>query len=313
VTVLSIVRTRTLLPWRRLVPVLVLSVPTIAWLLFSNVTNVDASRFAISLTPEWLSPKRLLVEAPEWLMDRWAGSVDAWCLGAVLVATVLTVMPLGERDASVGRWPMVALLASTASLVVVLPFSRGWLWGLSARFLPLALTLTPLALSTRRGLLRQVAVGVFLLVALISSWNVERNVVAAQRELEGLSVLRGLPSTARVLALTFDDSSHVSRDAIVGHAVAWHRVWNRGAAEPSFVDLPQSVVHYRPGRAPWMRPWPWEFSPDGYDNVREGPHSQYLLLRGGPATFPLTSEGPRWRLLREHGAWRLFERAPELP
>jgi hypothetical protein len=308
VVALAVTRERRLLPWRRLTPALALAVPVLAWLLFSDVTNVDASRFAVSMKGQWWSPKHLLLEAPEWLTDRWAGSLDGWCLAALLVAVALTLVPIGEKEASPGRWPMVALFVATASLTLALPFERGWLWGLSTRFLPITATLAPLAFSARRGVARRLAVGVFAGLALLTSWDAERNVVAAQAELEGLAVLEGLPSAARVLQLTFDDSSAVLRDATVSHGVAWHRVWNHGAAEPSFVDLPQSVVRYREGRAPWLRPWPWEFSPAEFDNVREGPHHEYVLVRGATSTFPPSGDGPRWRVLRELGSWRLFER-----
>lgn len=290
----------------------VLVLPLGAWLAFSSVTNVDASRFAVSMKGEWWSPAHLLREAPGWLMDRWSGDLDVALLAALGFACLALLLPLGEREPSAGRWPAVALFVSTAALTLALPFSRGWLWGLSARFLPMTLTLAPVAFSSRRGLVRHLAVAVFVLVSLVNAWDVERHVAAAQDELAGVRVLEGLPGGSRLLQLSFDEGSAQVLDSIVGHAGAWHRVWNRGPNEPSFVDLPQSVLRYREGKAPWTRPWPWEFSPNHYDNAREGPHYSFVLTRGQGPSFPPApgAEGPAWRLVRESGAWRLWERAP---
>ncbi|MBL8922772.1 MAG: hypothetical protein JNJ54_28240 [Myxococcaceae bacterium] len=290
----------------------VLVLPLGAWLAFSSVTNVDASRFAVSMKGEWWSPGRLLREAPGWLMDRWSGDLDVVLLAALLFACLALLLPLGEREPSTGRWPAVALFVSTAALTLALPFSRGWLWGLSTRFLPMTLTLAPLALSWRRGLVRHLAVAAFVLVSLANAWDVERHVAAAQAEFAGVRVLEGLPPGSRLLQLSFDEGSGQVNDSIVGHAGAWHRVWNRGPNEPSFVDLPQSVLRYRDGKAPWMRPWPWEFSPNDYDNASEGPHYTFVLTRGQGPSFPPApgAAGPAWKLLREAAPWRLWERAP---
>jgi hypothetical protein len=278
-----------------------------AWLAFSSVATVDTSRFAVSMKGQWWSPLHLLRDAPTWLMDRWKGELDVWLLAVLLVAVAALLLPLGVREPSPGRRVAVALWLATASLTLVLPFERGWLWGLSTRFLPVTVMLAPLAFSRRRGLVRHLVIASFVGVGLMSAWGVERHVAAAQAELEGVSVLHGLPP-GRLLQLTFDDSSSVLEDSTVSHASAWHRVWNHGANEPSFVDLPQSVLRYRDGKAPWTRPWPWEFSPLEYDNAREGPHHDFVLTRGAGASFPPSPDvaGPKWKLLREAGAWRLW-------
>lgn len=291
----------------RLTGVLVL-VPLLgAWLAFSSVTNVDTSRFAVSMNGQWWSPRHLLRDAPTWLMDRWKGELDVVLLVVLLAAVAALLLPLGAREPAPGRRVALALWVATASLTLALPFQRGWLWGLSTRFLPLSVMLAPLAFAHRRGVVRHLVVGCFVAVALINAWDVERHVALAQAELAGVSILRGLPG-GRVLQLTFDEGSAALEDSTVSHASAWHRVWNHGANEPSFVDLPQSVLRYREGRAPWTRPWPWEFSPLEYDNAREGPHHDFVLTRGAGASFPPSPEvaGPRWKLLREAGAWRLW-------
>lgn len=291
----------------RLSGVLVLLPLLGAWLAFSSVTNVETSRFAVSMKGRWWSPLHLLRDAPTWLMDRWKGELDVWLLVVLLVAVGALLLPLGAREPAPGRRVALALWLATGSLTLILPFERGWLWGLSTRFLPLTVMLAPLAFSLRRGVVRHLVVAGFVIVGLINAWDVERHVAAAQDELRGVSILHGLPP-GRLLQLTFDDSSSVLEDSTVAHASAWHRVWNHGANEPSFVDLPQSVLRYRDGKAPWTRPWPWEFSPLEYDNAREGPHHDFVLTRGSGASFPPASEvaGPRWRVLREAGAWRLW-------
>lgn len=287
--------------WRRLAGLGVLVLPVIAWVGFSSVTNVDASRFAVSMDGRWWSPKHLLVEAPSWLMDRWSGDLDVVLLGVL----VLAIAALAEAR-SFSR-PGLALFVSTAALTLALPFERGWLWGLSTRFLPVTLMLAPFIWNKRA---RTVVVVVVAVVGLISSWNVEQHVAQAQDELRGVSLLKDLPVGKRVLQLTFDDASAVVNDSIVSHASAYHRVWSHGANEPSFVDLPQSVVRYREGKAPWTRPWPWEFKPNEYDNAREGAHYDFVLTRGQGPSFPPSAgtEGPAWTLLQESGPWRLYSR-----
>lgn len=290
----------------------VLVVPLGAWLAFSGVTNVDSSRFAVSMKGQWWSPLHLLRDAPTWLMDRWSGDLDLSLLVVLVLACLALLLPVGARDVSPGRWPALALFVATAALTLALPFERGWLWGLSTRFLPMTLTLAPLALSWRGGVVRHGVVAVVVVVSAVNVWDVERHVAAAQDELAGVRVLEGLPPGTRVLQLTFDEGSAQVLDSIVGHASAWHRVWNRGPNEPSFVDLPQSVLRYREGQAPWTRPWPWEFSPNDYDNAREGPHYAFVLTRGQGPSFPPApaAGGPAWRLLRESGAWRLWQQEP---
>jgi hypothetical protein len=297
---------------RRLPGVLVLSVPTAAWLAFSDVANVDASRFGVPMQGRWWSPPRLTEEAPEWLMDHWHGPLDSALLGLLLVAVVSVALPFGEREEAAGHRPVLWLWLATGAVCLALPFERGWLWGLNARFLPAFVMLAPLALSRRRGALRAFGLALAGLVGLVSLWNTERQTATAQDELRGVAILKGLPPGARLLQLTFDDRSTVARDSLVRHAGAYHRVWNLGPNEPSFVDLPQSVLRYRGGRAPWTRLWPWETSPEGYDNAREGRQYDFVLTRGVGGSFPPEggAPGPAWRLLREDGAFRLYAREP---
>ncbi|MCU0701164.1 MAG: hypothetical protein MUC96_32040 [Myxococcaceae bacterium] len=305
-------------PWRalprRLLPRLwgvgVLAFPLLGWALFSDVTNVDASRFTVSMRGQWWSPLRLLREAPGWLLDRWHLEQDRWWLWGLALACVVLALPMGEKESSSGRRPALALAAATLTLCLALPFERGWLWGLSARFLPVAAMLLAVALPSRRGLVRTVGLALVAVVSAGVTWLADDRFGAAQPELQGAELLRGLPSSARVLQLSFDENSAVTLDAATPHLVAYHRAWNGGANEPSFVDLPQSVVRYRDGKAPYLRPWPWEFEPNGYDNEKEGPHSDFVLVRGEGASFPPAegTPGPRWRLFRERAGWRLFER-----
>lgn len=297
--------------FRRLWGVALLAVPLAGWWAFSDVTNVDASRFAVSMRGQWWSPLRLAREAPGWLLDRWHGDEDRWWLGALGVGLVVLALPLGPREGAAGRRPALLLAAVTAALCLALPFERGWLWGLSARFLPLAVTLLGVALPSRRGPVRVAGLALVAASAAGVTRLADDRVAAAQAELRGAELVRGLASSARVLQLSFDEGSAVTLDAATPHLVAYHRAWNHGANEPSFVDLPQSVVRYREGKAPYLRPWPWEFAPDGYDNALEGPHYDAVLVRGAGASFPPAggAPGPRWQLLREAPGWRLFVRA----
>lgn len=289
---------------------LALVAPVLAWLAVSRVAQVDDARFRVDLRGRWWSPAHLLREAPEWLVDRWTTDVDAWLGWALLVAVGLCCLPLGERDRHPGRRALLALFVATASLTLALPFERGWLWGLSARFLPATVMLAPFGLSWWRHRVHQLGVVALLAVSLGAIVLVERQTVVAQDELSGARILEGLRPGSRLLQLSFDDTSAVSRDSVVSHVGAYHRVWNHGPNEPSFVDLPQSVVRYREGRAPWMRPWPWEFSPTEYDNAREGPHYDFVLTHGTGPSFPPPegTAGPTWRLVATRGSFRLYER-----
>lgn len=294
---------------RRAAGALTLIIPMGAWVALSSVTNVDVSRYSVSMTPRWWSPKHILLEAPQWLTDRWSGDLDLVVLALVLLGVVACLIPTGERDTSSRRVALTVFLA-TFALVFALPFERGWLWGLSMRFLPMAVTVAPLALSARRGVFRHVAVVLFAIASVLSIIDAERHTQLAQVELSGISLLRGLPAGSRLLQLSFDDGSSVANDALASHAGAYHRVWNRGPNEPSFVDLPQSVLRYREGKEPWTRPWPWEFAPNEYDNLREGHQYDFVLTRGTGPSFPPSVAGPAFELLREDGAFRLYRRVP---
>lgn len=287
--------------------------PGLHWLLTSDVMHPDATAFRGDFTPRFQAPWRVLAEAPEWLTDQWpdrSGLVLLAAWGALLLAAAL---PVGAR--APGRPTAArALVVATAALWFALPFERGWLWGLNQRFAPSLLVLLPAVFAARATWLRR---GVFaggLALTLASAALAERQARRYQRALdEVVTVLEGLPG-ARLLQLTFDQQSDVMNDAAFLHVSGYHRVWNGGGNEPSFVDTPQSVLRYRPEKKPWLRPWPWEFEPEKFDNAREGPQYDAVLVLGATGTFPPPpGDGPTWRLARQSGRWRLYAREPLAP
>lgn len=282
-----------------------LVVPLASWLLTSAVTNVDEARFAVPMHAGWEPLKVFFRDLPVWLTDRWSGALDLVVLGLLAVGLSCAALPVGTREPSWGRKVAVAWVLATLALVFALPFQRGWLWGLSWRFLPAVVALLPFSLARFSGPARTAALGCFVAAGLLSAWDAERHTVDAQRELAGLELLRGLPTGARLRQLTFDETSTVAKDTLVSHASAYHRVWNHGPNEPSFVDLPQSVVRYRQGKEPPRRPWTWRDDPLQFDDAREGEAFDAVLVRGeGPFPPP----GARWRLAGESGRWRLYLR-----
>lgn len=290
---------------RRCLGLVALVLPVGGWTLTSAVTHVDESRFAVPMFAVWRPLKVFFRELPQWLTDRWSGEVDLLVLGLVGVGLVVSALPVGTREPSWGRKVVSAWLLATVALVFALPFQRGWLWGLSWRFLPFVLLLLPFSLARFTGPLRLAALGCFTVAGLLAAWDAERHTVAAQDELAGLEVLRGLPTGSRLRQFTFDESSAVANDTLVSHAGAYHRVWNLGPNEPSFVDLPQSVVRYLPGKEPFRRAWTWSDDPLQFDEAREGPSYDAVLVRGdGPFPPP----GSTWVLRRRSGAWSVWTR-----
>lgn len=290
---------------RRTRGLLVLAVPLLGWTLASSVVRADASRFAVPMMAVWRPLKTFFHELPQWLTDRWSGDVDLLTLGLVALGLMLSALPVGVRAPSWGRKVAWSCLLSTLGLVFALPFQRGWLWGLSWRFLPAAVTFVPFALSGREGPLKRAALISFAVAGMLSAWDAERHTVAAQSELAGLELLHGLPTGTRLLQLSFDEASATSNDSLVSHAGAYHRLWNLGPNEPSFVDLPQSVLRLRPGKEPFRRPWTWQYDPTRYDEVNEGPSYDFVLVHG-EGGFPPT--GSSWALRGRSGPWNLWSR-----
>ena len=60
-----------------------------------------------------------------------------------------------------------------------------------------------------------------------------------------------------------------------------------------------------PGREPG-----WGWRPFDYDNARDGPYYDSLLVRGGVDVLPYLGPGPGWRLRAREGRWWLYEKAP---
>jgi hypothetical protein len=294
---------------RRLLGLWILAPLVLGWLLFGAVTNADTSRFAVDIEGRWWSPAHVLREAPMWLTDIWHSPFDRWLLAGWLLLVGLALFRRAPND-SQPQGHAFWLWLSTFALCLALPFERGWLWGLSMRFLPVSLMLVPLVVGARRPRWEPALHWAALGLTFASLAHTEVHVSRSQDELKGLDVLRGLPTGSRLLQLNFDEASRVAKDALPRHAGAYHRVWNQGPNEPSFVDLPQSAVHYREGLAPWMRPWPWETKPEEYDNAKEGPFYDFVLVRGSGSSFPpppLTA-GPQWTLWRENAGWSLYRR-----
>ncbi len=305
----------------RLVGLFTLVVPTVWWWVSSPVLSVDAARFTVSMTPQFQSPKKVLASAPGWLGDVWGGRLDglvllSWATLVVLLGW-LSLRRVGEPEEKQapwqGSWAGRALWLGTVAVWLGLPFERGWLWGLNARFAPAAAMLLPLVLGRGRSRWHSAVLVGMLAVGVADAALVERNTRVLQEEFAGLkTVLADLPKGSRLLQLTFFQTSQVTTENAFSHASGYHRVWNHGSNEASFIDLPQSLLHYRAGLEPKTRPWPWEFNPEGYDNELEGPSYDYVLTRGdAPLVFPPGPEvkGPRWTLARADGLWALWERA----
>ncbi|MFZ5440255.1 MAG: hypothetical protein ACOZQL_09620 [Myxococcota bacterium] len=295
---------------RRLPGVLVLALPIALWMLTSGVARADPTQFAVSMTPRFWSLPRLLKDGPLWILDCWVDRSGRTLNHVYLGALVLLALPLGAKEPSSGRRAAIALAVATTLLCVALPFERGWLWGLNARFLAAAALLLAPALAFRRGVARSLALAGLGAVSLGAAWNTERLTLVTQQEARGVELLRELRPGSRLLQLSFDQGSAVSHDSVTSHLSGFHRAWNHGPNEPSFVDLPQSVLHYRAGRAPFLRPWPSELSPNEYDNAREGPAYDWVLVRGEGPSFPPAegTPGPRWELVQSVEGWRLFRR-----
>lgn len=292
----------------------VLVIPLGQWLVTSTVMHPDPAAFRKDFLPRFHAPWRVLGEAPGWLTDLWPGHAGlvllvVWGLLvlALLLPLLLPIEPAKEhRNLTLPR----ALVLATALLWLAVPFEQGWLWGLNQRFAPFLMMLLPAAFTQREGWPRRLVPLLGAALTLGSSALAERQTARFQAEMADLeTVLTGLPG-ARLLQLTFEHGSDVAVDSVSLHANGYHRVWNHGPTEPSFVEMPQSVLHYLPERGPWLRPWPWEFLPEQYDNAREGPQYDVILVRGESPSFPPPSEasGPRWKALRHAGRWTLYDR-----
>ena len=286
----------------------VLVVPLGQWLVTSSVLHPDPTAFRKDFLPRFHPPWKVLADAPEWLTDLWPGHLGLWLLGGWALLMLDLFLP---RRAPGTALPVArALVGATALLWFAIPFEQGWLWGLNQRFAPFLMMLLPAASGVRQHWSRRLIPLLGVALTLASAALAERQTSRYQNEMDDLeTVLTGLTG-ARLLQLTFDHDSEVIRDSVSLHAGGYHRVWNHGPNQPSFVDTPQSVLHYLPAQKPWLRPWPWEFRPEHYDTLREGPQYDVILVRGQGPSFPPPAEagGPTWRPLRRAGVWTLYGR-----
>ena len=288
----------------------VLVVPVGQWFLMSAVMHPDPAAFRKDFLPRFLAPWQVVGDAPGWLSDQWPGHAGLFVLVLWGLLVLGLVVPVGGSKLGQAALPARVLVLATAALWLVVPFEQGWLWGLNQRFAPFLMMLFPAAFAPREPWRRRLVPLLGAALTIAASAIAERQTARFEREMADVEALLTGLSGQRLLQLTFDHSSDVAFDSVFLHVNAYHRVWNHGPTEPSFVDTPQSVLHYRPERKPWLRPWPWEFEPQQYDNAREGLQYDVVLVRGESPTFPppLEAGGPRWERVRRAGSWTLYAR-----
>lgn len=304
--------------WRKLAWMIPAAGLCLGWLLTSPVVRPRSVGWSENVGVEFQTPLVALARFPDALLDIWRGNSSWWPIAVWFVALALLVWPTpGRRLDPAARW-RIAAAGSIVLLAMVLylatPFRIGWLWWMNSRYAILAAlflpALAPAPHSTRGSL-------ALLIAAAIAAWVAASAVVQVrtfQREANGFEpVLSHARPGRRLFSIISEQRSDVARFIPYHHFGSYYRARLGGIAEPSFADLPQSPIRYRPEVAPPPRATNWEWDPNTFRNELDGEYYDYVLVRGNLDPFAANPPGPTWRLAAREGRWALFEKASAPP
>ena len=300
--------------WRKLAWMIPAAALCLDWLLTSPVVRPGSIGWTETVEVEFQAPQVALAQLPEALLDIWRGNASRWPIVVWLAALALIAWPTRQRRLDwVARWQKAGM-GSIVSLAMVLyfsmPFVIGWLWWINARYAILAALLLPALAPAPRGTRGLLSLSLGAAIALWVATTAAVHVRAFQREATGFEpVLAHARPGRRLFSMIFEQRSDVARFIPYHHFGSYYRARFGGIAEPSFANLPQSPVRYRPEITPPPRAPDWEWDPTTFRNELDGEYYDYVLVRGKVDLFAPKPPGPTWRLAAREGRWALFEKA----
>jgi hypothetical protein len=304
--------------WRKLGWMIPAAALCLGWFLTSPVVRPGSIGWSETVGVEFQAPHVALAQLPEALLDIWRGNASRWPIAVWLFALIVLAWRGRQRRLDwVIRWQRAAV-GSIVLLAMLLyfsmPFAIGWLWWINSRYAMLAALLLPALAPAPHGTRGSLALSMAAAIAVWVAASAAVHVRAFQQEVNGFEpVLAQARPGRRLFSMIFEQRSDVARFIPYHHFGSYYRARLGGVAEPSFANLPQSPVRYRPEVAPPPRAPSWEWDPTTFRNELDGAYYDYVLVRGKVDSFAPLPPGPTWRLAAREGRWALFEKASTPP
>jgi len=262
------------------------SVPAVMWQLGLR-HEVLSYMFDMEFRP-WMSAAGLAMLAAPWLMGlRIKLRQPAALVPFALTALLLTFVPsfMFETAFVYQRFALFLLPAYV------------WMFGVAA---PAQSSTAPRAAASALALL---CTGVMAFTAW-TFWQFGRESADFDR------VAAQAAPRQRALALVYDrESTAMGRAPIYVHHASWYQAEQQGLVDFNFAWVQPQVVRYRVAtRPPVALDFPWH--PLNFDWQRNGGDTyRYFFVRGTPPADVFKGSPCPPQLLKQDGAWRLYERA----
>jgi hypothetical protein len=269
----------------------------------SPVTHPDAAQGAHAKIVRFYPNAMLLRALPGWMADFWKTRADDAAALVAALAVAVTFVPWPGSESPEGRrarWLGRSLVLVAAAFYFAMPSQVGFAFILDLRLAPIVGLFAVLLARRVQGRLADASAALALTGALatsavgLSEMRAYETEEAARLDI----LLKRLPAGKRLLSLVFDPAS---RHAIIPpfvHAGAYYRARYGGIASFSFSELPHWPVRYRPEAAPPKKHVVfWDYAPCLFRNTEDGPHYDFVLVRGDVDPFESDPPGPstgRW-------------------
>jgi hypothetical protein len=262
---------------------------------------------------------------PAFFINVYHGDEDEIILLAIVaIAAVLLLFRDGTlRRAEVSKFGfrrawlrqrMPEILAVAVFAVYFLsPRLYGWIFAVSHRLIPLVglLALGVLSwsrLPRRRLFLIAPAVAVAIFASTVHIKNAHR----FDEEVGGLrTLLADLEPGRRLMSVVYDQKSTILVTRPFMHMGQYYVVDRGGMAEFSFINYPQSPVHYLEGEEPPRQIQGIEWEPTFFDYSRDGEYFDYFLVRSDESRErirPVGATSEDLALIGNEDRWYLYRR-----
>lgn len=248
------------------------------------------------------------------LWDVFRSPIDDRCgaiaLGLLLFHVALSTDKLRSELRS-RLFVCLVLVLAIGGMCFALPSSVGILVDVGPRMMLMLVLFLPILVRVTDGRLPRALYALAALNALVvaghAAYQLHRFDAEEGRDMD--AVLADARPGKRLLGLMFRPDSPRMVLAPFILAPSFYRAQFLGTADFSYAALPFWPVQYRDPQKRWaygrnLRAW----DPCAFRNATDGPHYDYVLVRGAVDPFARAPRGPRWRLVSARRDWKLYER-----